>query len=514
MLSSGQTRRFHKLTLDALHRPVVASIAVCMSLAELGFASAAECAFPDNVNWVVSASCEVSAIRIAPQNLSVTNGATLTVESSGEIILDMRNFAINVAPDSRLIVEPGGRVRSNQIGPLLVRQSDGGSFGYFLKRVGGPVLDTINPDLSFHPSSAIKVLYMIEALRQVDNGTFNLTTTQLNSCPGVDTDGDGVPDDFTLVAGAGQTCPVSFAQASGGGGGGNCNVATNTVATCGFPPINYSLGLGMCAMMKVSNNPAANAIQETVGGGNPQTGWNNMINNAGAAIGLTSTTFASRMGCGGPNNVPNNQTTLRDLGRIYEGMATDPNVLYPVNPPANFTFPIVTTTPLTMEPSYNFMDNHVNELNSPNFVGPIVNEQAGEAGISITTTTNFMNGILLVHKTGSNGAALLGCNLGGVCVPAGCTPLPINPPNCPDPTQGQFRTVAGWISLPINGGADTRDYVYGIFVNNVTASSIIATGTTPNLDPTTPSVSVLNRSMLDEAGELLRPVIRDALERF
>jgi hypothetical protein len=68
--------------------------------------------------------------------------------------------------------------------------------------------------------------------------------------------------------------------------------------------------------------------------------------------------------------------------------------------------------------------------------------------------------------------------------------------------------------LPINGGTDTRDYVYGLFVNNVVASSVIASGTTPVADPVMPLVSIIDRSMLDEAGELLRPVIRDALERF
>jgi hypothetical protein len=504
MLSSGQTRRFHKLTLGALHRPVVASIAVCMSLAGIGPASAAECVFPDNVNWVVNASCEVSGIRIAPQNLSITSGATLTVESSGEIILDMRNFAISVAPDSRLIVEPGGRVRSNQIGPLLVRQSDGGSFGYFLKRVGGPVLDTINPDLSFHPSSAIKVLYMIEALRQVDSGGLNLTTN-MTSCPTV------------VTAGPGQTCPNSFSNATAGGGGGNCTLAANTLNNCGAQPpntLNLGLGLGLCAMMKVSNNASANAIQETVGGGNPQTGWNNVLNNAGTVIGLTSTTFANRMGCGGPiTNNPFNLTTLRDVGLIYEQMATDPNVLHPANPPTNFN--------ISTENAYNFMDNHQNELNQPNFVGAIVNEQAAEAGINPAT---FMNNIRLVHKTGSNQAnTLCGCNIGTLCVPGpapGC-PAPVAQCNvaptnqqCPDPTQPLFRTAAGWLSLPINGGADTRDYVYGVFVNNVTASNIVATGTTPNTDPTMPQVSIIDRSMLDEAGELLRPVIRDALERF
>ena len=433
-------------------------------------APAAECVFPDNVNWIVDASCEVSAIRIAPRSLSVTGGAVLTVESSGEIILDMRRFRIDVDPDARIVVEPGGRIRSNQIGPLLVRRVDGGTFGYFLKRVGGSVLDTINPDLSFHPSSTIKTLYLIEALRQVDAGTLNLATL-LNSCPGIDTDGDSLPDDFTLVAGGGQTCPVSFSQATAGGGGGNCNVAANTLANCGFAPINYSLGLGLCGMMKVSNNPAANAIQELVGGGNPQTGWNNMLNNAGAAIGLSATSFGNRMGCGGPNNpAPVNQTTLRDLGLMFEQMATNPSVLFPSNPPTPFNFPATN--------AYNFMDNHVNELNNTN-IPAVVNEQAGEMGLGAATINNFVAAVRLVHKGGSN-----------------------NTSN----TNPVFRTIAGWVSFPIDGGADTRDYVYGVFVNTATPS-VDTDGDGMNED-------IALRSLLDDASQMLRPVIRDALEAF
>lgn len=182
-------------------------------------ADAQDCTFPDNVDWVVDQSCEISVIRIAPRNLSVIDGAVLTIEGSGELILDTRNFRLSVDPDSRLAVAPGGRIRSNQIGPLLVRRTDGGPFGYFLKRVGGPIIDTINPDLSFHPSSAIKTLYMIEALRQVDNGTLNLGTTLITSCPTVITVVPPVPPMTCPNQGQGASCPnPPFACARSAGG--------------------------------------------------------------------------------------------------------------------------------------------------------------------------------------------------------------------------------------------------------------------------------------------------------
>ena len=230
-------------------------------------AHAAECSFPDNVNWIVDQSCEISSVQIAPQNLSVINGATLSIEQSGELILDMRRYRISVGRDSRLTVAPGGRIRSNQIGPLLVRGTDGGTFGYFLKRVGGPVLDTINPDLSFHPSSAIKTLYMVEALRQVNSGSLNLNTTSLISCPTTVVEG--------IAAGQAQSCPNPYSLVQAPDTTENCDVppVPNTAESCadenGFDAftINYGLGVGICAMMKVSQNPASNAIQEAVGAG-------------------------------------------------------------------------------------------------------------------------------------------------------------------------------------------------------------------------------------------------------
>lgn len=404
-------------------------------------AYAQECTFPDNVDWIVDQSCEISGVRIAPQNLAVVDGAALSIERSGELILDMRNFRINVDPDSRIMVAPGGRIRSNQIGPLLVLGTDGGTFGYFLKRVGGPVLDTLNPDLPFHPSSAIKTLYMIEALRQVNTGGLNLATTSLPSCPTV------------ITPGPGQSCPNSFFAATSGGAGGNCAIPPipNSTTSCGAPTLSYGLGVGICAMMKVSNNAASNAIQETVGAGNPQTGWNNMLNDAGAVIGLSATTFANRFGCGGPFNYdPNNQTTLRDLGLLYEQMATNPAVLFPTAPPVPFNF--------QNTPAYNFMNNDTDQY----FITAIVAEQAAEIGLSATTITNFNNAVRLAHKQGNNGTT--------------------------------YRTLAGWISLPINGGANTRDYVYGVFFNNVTAQTL--------------------GDLRNDAAQMLRPVIRDALEDF
>ena len=73
----------------------------------------------------------------------------------------------------------------------------------------------------------------------------------------------------------------------------------------------------------------------------------------------------------------------------------------------------------------------------------------------------MLNGVRLVHKAGNNG--------------------------------NNFATLAGWVLFPINGGGNTRDYVYGVFFNNVTPQS-------------------LTTDLRDDDAQMLRPVIRDAVE--
>ncbi|MCF8484700.1 MAG: class A beta-lactamase-related serine hydrolase [Rhodobacteraceae bacterium] len=471
---------------------VVAAGVIAWSLGASSPSFAAECVIPDNTDWTVNVSCEITATRIASRNVRVAESATLTVESSGSLIIDTRSFALRVDPQARVRIRPGGQIRSNQVGPLLQRQTDGGSFGYYLKAVNGPVIEAYNPNLSFHPSSSIKLLYMIEALRQVDQGTLNLNTTNLNTCPAV------------IAAGPPATttsCPVNFVSTSAtstgsGGNGNNCTVppVANTVASCSGALVNLPLGTGLCAMMKVSNNVSANAIQETVGAGNPVAGWSTMLSDAGTAAGLTSTSFANRMGCGGPTFGPtSNQTTLVDMGRLLEEMVSDPAILFPSTLPANVSF--ATTA------AYLFMNN---DRNNGNGLGPnlqtIINEQATELGLPAGVNTNFFSGtagpggagtiggVRFVHKRGSNASKDMDGD--GIIDPD------LNGDGVADITDPRdYRTMIGWISLPINGGAGSREYVFGLFYNDI--------------DPTSSQDDL--RLVLPQ---MLRPVIRSALQSF
>ncbi len=452
----------------------------------------AECIVPDNTDWNVNVSCEITTTRIASRNVRVAESATLTVESSGTLIIDTRSFALRVDPQARVRIRPGGRVQSNQVGPLLQRQTDGGSFGYYLKAVDGPVIEAFNHNLSFHPSSSIKVLYMIEALRQVDQGTLNLTTTNLSLCPTVVAVGP---------AATATSCPVTFISTSAtsngsSGSGNNCAIppVANTVTNCGGALVSLPLGSGLCAMMKRSNNPSANAVQETLGAGDPAAGWSTMLSDAGTLAGLTATSFANRKGCAGPSTVPaSNQTTLVDMGLMLESMVSDPAMLFPATLPSSVNF--------ATSDAYLFMNND-NNLSSGLGANlqTIINEQAAELGLAAAVNTNFLNGVpgpggtgtiggvRFVHKRGSNitkdmdGDGVIDPDLNGDGVA-----------DITDPRD--YRTMIGWISLPINGGAGSREYVFGLFYNDI--------------DPTSSQNNL--RIVL---AQMLRPVIRRALQDF
>ena len=87
MFCRGKYRDYLRLVPSVVCRAAVAVPSMWLSLFVGASANAAECAFPDNIDWVVDQSCEISGIQIAPRNLSVIDGAVLTIQSSGELIL-------------------------------------------------------------------------------------------------------------------------------------------------------------------------------------------------------------------------------------------------------------------------------------------------------------------------------------------------------------------------------------------------------------------------------------------
>ena len=68
---------------------------------------------------------------------------------------------------------------SQRVAGLLAKGLGAGEYGLYLKKVGGPELLGFNENFRFEPASAIKVLYLLYAMRQVQAGTDKLSS----DCP-------------------------------------------------------------------------------------------------------------------------------------------------------------------------------------------------------------------------------------------------------------------------------------------------------------------------------------------
>jgi hypothetical protein len=377
--------------------------------------AASDCAVPDLGNWIIDSDCDLAQNEIVPQNLVVRDGATLRVLNGRSLNVDFSNFRLQVASDSRVLIENGGRIHTFQVGHLLINNTDG-EVGYYLKRVNGPVLEAYHENFPFYSASTIKVLQHLHAMRAIeaDPDNLNLDTTTLTVCSGES----------------------------------NCSNSANSNSTCPIGTITETLRQALRNMMIPSNNQSTNAIQEFFGNGTPSVGRAAMNQTANNVVGMTDTALEHKFACDGPNSNPPNKSPLADLGLLYEQVATNPNIIQAA----------------TRTTFYQLMQN---ESNNNRFVDPIITQEASNLSLSSTNTQRFTNQVRMAHKDGNIGTS--------------------------------YQSIGGWIELPINGGTDTREYVYGFFVDNTSTNTLPNNGT---------------GQIRTVAGELLRDVIRSALETW
>jgi hypothetical protein len=158
---------------------------------------------------------------------------------------------------------------------LSLLQENDGDVGMYLKRVNGPVLDGFNQSAVFEPASAIKVLVLTHALRQVQAGALTLSTM--------------IPWTRDLnedVCGS-HPCNVTMPQAE-----------------------SDSLGLLLNQMMVCSDNRHTHALRTYFGDAN--------ILQTADDLGMTDTDFNHIIGCPDCDNL--NEITLVDLGRLYSAV--------------------------------------------------------------------------------------------------------------------------------------------------------------------------------------------------
>ena len=156
-----------------------------------------------------------------------------------------------------------------RVGDIMRAASDG-TVGVYLKRVGGPVLASLQGDRQFEPASTIKTLIHYHAMDQV-----RLANAALGNL-------------LTVYTGTSGSCPQTTS------------------------PISETLSVVLRQMMENSDNNRTLAAETRFGRAN--------INATALVLGMAGTSINHTLGCGGPTP---NRLTLSDLGRLHEAVANN-----------------------------------------------------------------------------------------------------------------------------------------------------------------------------------------------
>ncbi len=172
-------------------------------------------------------------------------------------------------------IDPGthGVVRD-----MLARRHRNGWHGFYLRRIGGPVMQSFNDSVVFDPASAIKALVHAHAMRAVQSGT--------------------------RIGGQAVSLATVVPIPAGVG-------PLPNPAICPFDEINgpadtlpLQLDLAMESMMQRSRNASTEAIRQFFGATD--------VAATAAALGMADTGHDGATGCS------RNRATLVDFGRLYE----------------------------------------------------------------------------------------------------------------------------------------------------------------------------------------------------
>lgn len=223
----------------------------------------------------------------------------------------------------------------NIIGPVV----DSGTYGFYLKKVGGNTLAGIEQDTQYEPASALKVLYHAYSIHQESLGNSADSDSITYHFDPADPNNPGI-------------CPDNF---------------PNTTTT--------DLKNADQQMMWNSDNRMTRGILEKYGKAN--------ILNYGASLGLTSTAINHNIGCPTPST--HNLTTLDDLGRVYAAYANKK----------------ITTSSTWNAQFRSRMLNESNYSPFKAQICPIVKQVANELGKKKGTGGAFCDAITWIAKGGS-----------------------------------------------------------------------------------------------------------------
>jgi len=313
----------------------------------------------------------------------------------------------------------------------LVSSQMTSSWGFYVKKVGGNDVVGLQPDRVFEPASMMKIVHAVTAYREIQAGTGTTLQTPITwyanpaeparypSNPNyANTDGTfdapNVPDPADK--------DVCAYDSSG-------NLLTGSTYS-------DAMSLIISQMLGYSDNRATDALTRRYGFAG--------LNATAALAGMTRTHIYHRIGCpaaSSPQPYQHNELTLRDAGRIYEGVENG------------------TLLDFTRKTSlYNYLVGGTLTANSP--LGAMITAEGTAAGLTSGEISQFISSTVSLSKGGSY----------NLCPDTG---------SCNAPVVAD-RTVGGTLWVPFKDGNGTivkTPFVFGRFFNvqvNCTFASVTA----------------------------------------
>jgi hypothetical protein len=168
-----------------------------------------------------------------------------------------------------------------------MQAGSGGSYGYYIKQAGGPVLQQRNDTQVYDPASALKTLILAYAMRQVAGGADSLSNSVTVYLYPHSRNANGDPANEGL-------CPDPADE-----------VPANATS--------LDLQDVLDGMMGVSNNRYTRALELRYGRGN--------LAAYAASLGMSATSWGQIFGCGWDDG-HRNTWNLVDAGKLYEAIVT------------------------------------------------------------------------------------------------------------------------------------------------------------------------------------------------
>ena len=205
-------------------------------------------------------------------------------DQNGARLIDVTPYTVKGKKRFAVVMIKNVNKQTDRMRKYLANSQNGGSYGVYLKKVGGSEIVNLMENKQFYPASTIKVLEHVHAMRAVQKGSAKLT------------------DQVTKFEIASQSCSDSHS---------------------GHKATKLSLQTILREMMEKSDNQSTNAVQEHFGNGNAASGRAAMNRTAYTVLKLSRRTKLNhKLGCGGPTNDPANKLTLKDIAKLYEKVET------------------------------------------------------------------------------------------------------------------------------------------------------------------------------------------------